>query len=144
MRRRTALLLLNLGASLMIVGGVGDIMLASPPPAWDGVVGSPVESLPPGAGTLLLALLSALGASLIGCGVATLALVNGPLRHGDTWATLTITIVVLSSEGVNSLTMARLGVPYFWAPLLFTSLVLLGLVVAHVPTNVFRPPGTSD
>ena len=84
-----------------------------------------------------MALLSTLGAALIGCGVATLALINGPLRRGDGWSAIVIVLVVVSSEGVNSLTMARLHLPFFWAPLLFVSLVLVGLAVAYIPASVF-------
>lgn len=126
----------------MILGGLGDVALSSPPPAWEAVVGVPVASLPPGARTLLMALLATLGSSLVGCGTATIALVNGPLRSGDRWSAPVVLIVVISSEGVNSLTMARLGVPYFWAPLLFTSLVVAGLAVALLPSNVFGRQGS--
>ena len=143
-RRRIALVLLNLGALLMILGGVSDIVLADPPPAWEGVVGAPLVTLPSGVTTLLLALLSALGTALIGCGVATLALINGPLRRGDGWSALVIVLVVVLSDGVNSLTMARLRLPYFWAPLLVVLLVLVGLAVAYVPTRVFGPGAPPD
>lgn len=144
MRRTIALVLLNLGAVLMVTGGVGDIMLASPPAAWERVVGAPLGSLPSGATTLLLALLSTLGAALVGCGVATLALINGPLRRGDRGSAIVIVLVVVLSDGMNSLTMARLDLPYFWAPLLFVCLVLVGLAVAYIPTSVFDPGPSSD
>ena len=144
MRRRIALVLLNLGAVFMILGGVGDIVLADPPAAWERVVGAPLDALPSGVTTLLLALLSTLGAALIASGVATLALINGPLRRGDGWSAYVIVLVVVLSDGINSLTMARLRLPYFWVPLFFVFLVLLGLAVAYIPTRVFGPRASSD
>ena len=137
MRRRIVLFLLTFGAVLMIGGGVGDLLLQVPPAAWDGVVGAPVASLPPGAARLLLTLLHTLGGALAACGLAVLAVVYGPLRRGERWAGPVVAALVLLSDGLNAWGMNRLGLSYFWGPLAFTLIVLLGLVLAFVPGPVF-------
>lgn len=137
MRRRIVLILLTLGAVMMIGGGVGDLLLQEPPAAWDGVVGTPVASLPPGAARLLLTLLHTLGGALAACGLAVLAVVYGPLRRGERWAGPVVAVVVLLSDGMNAWGMGRLGLSYFWGPLAFALLVLLGLLLAFVPGPVF-------
>ncbi len=136
MRRRIALILLTLGAVLMIGGGVGDLLLREPPAAWDAVV-APVGSLPPGAARLLLTLLHTLGGALAACGLAVLALVYGPLRRGERWAGPAVAVVALLSDGLNAWGMGSLGLSYFWGPLAFTLLVLLGLLLAFLPGPVF-------
>lgn len=136
-RRRIVLILLTLGAVMMIGGGVGDLLLQEPPSAWDRVVGTPVASLPPGAAQLLLTLLHTLGGALAACGLAVLAVVYGPLRRGERWAGPVIAVVVLLSDGLNAWGMGRLGLTYFWGPLAFVLLVLLGLLLAFVPVPVF-------
>ena len=137
MRRRIALILLTLGAVLMIGGGVGDLLFWEPPAAWDAVVGVPVASLPPGAARLLLTLLHTLGGALAACGLAVLALIYGPLRRGERWAGPAVAVVALLSDGLNAWGMGSLGLSYFWGPLAFALLVLLGLLLAFLPGPVF-------
>jgi hypothetical protein len=137
MRRRIALILLTLGAVLMIGGGVGDLLLREPPAAWDAVVGAPIASLPPGAARLLLTLLHTLGGALAACGLAVLALIYGPLRRGERWAGPAVAVVALLSDGLNAWGMGSLGLSYFWGPLAFALLVLLGLLLAFLPGPVF-------
>ena len=140
MRRRLALLLLTLGASLMIAGGAGDLLLRTPPSAWDAVIGASAAALPSGAVRLLLTLLHSLGSALVAAGVAVLALVYGPLRRGERWAAAVIVVVTLLSDGVNAWGMASLGLEYFWGPLAFAGIVLLGVLVAFIPNSVFSSP----
>jgi hypothetical protein len=137
MRRRFVLALLTVGATLMTAGGIGDLLLRRPPTAWDTVVGAPVASLPPGVSALLLTLLHTLGGALAACGLAVFALAYGPLRRGERWAGPAIAAVALLSDGLNAWGMARLGLGYFWAPLAFVGLVLLGVLLAFLPTPVF-------
>ena len=136
-RRRVVLILLTLGAVMMIGGGVGDLLIREPPAAWEGVVGAPIASLPPGAARLLLTLLHTLGGALSACGLAVLAVVYGPLRRGERWAGPVVAVVVLLSDGLNAWGMARLGLSYFWGPLAFALVILLGLLLAFVPGPVF-------
>jgi len=146
MRRHIVLILLTLGAVLMIGGGVGDLLLREPPAAWDRVIGTPVANMPPGDARLLLTLLHTLGGALAACGLAVLAVVYGPLRRGERWAGPVVAVVALLSDGLNAWGMSRLGLSYFWGPLAFALLVLLGLLLAFLPGPVFpaSTPAAAD
>ena len=50
---------------------------------------------------------------------------------------MTIVLVVLLSDGMNALQIYLFGAFYFWVPLTFVALVLLGLVLAFLPPPVF-------
>ena len=136
-RRRFSTALLNGGAVLMILGGVGDLLLASPPDLWSEPLGQPVGSLSPAVARLLMGLLHALGSALIASGIAVLFLINGPLRRGEGWSGVAIAMVVVLSDGVNALQIYLFGGLYFWVPLTFVGLVLLGLMLALLPPAVF-------
>ncbi len=139
-RRRVSTVLLNGGAGLMVLGGVGDLLLASPPDLWSQPLGQSVDSLPPAVARLLMCLLHALGSALIASGIAALFLINGPLRRGERWAGVAIALVVVLSDGVNALQIYLFaGVHYwvFWVPLTFVGFVLLGLVLACLPPALF-------
>jgi hypothetical protein len=138
MRRRTAsLLLLNCGAGLMVLGGIGDLLMRSPPELWSSILGQPVASLSPGVQQLLMALLHALGGALIACGIAALFLINGPLRRGERWTRHIIAVLALFSEGMNAFQIFRTGASYYWVPFTFAALILAGLLLASVPSFVF-------
>jgi len=139
-RRRFATVLLNFGAGLMVLGGVGDLLVASPPDLWSQPLGQPVGSLPPAVARLLMCLLHALGSALIASGIAALFLINGPLRRAEWWSGIAIALVVLLSDGVNALQIYLFGAFYFWVPLTFVGLILLGLVLAFLPPAVFPAP----
>jgi hypothetical protein len=137
LRRRISVLLLNCGAGMMILGGLGDLLIRTPPDAWSPLVGQPVAALSPGIARLLIALLHALGSALIASGIAVLFVVNGPFRRGAKWAGITIAVLAILSDGMNAFQIFRLGASYFWVPLTFAVLVLSGLVVAFVPSPAF-------
>ena len=141
-RRRLSILLLNCGAAFMVLGGVGDLLIGSPPDVWSHLLGQPVVSLPPLVARLFMSLLHALGSALVASGVAALFLINGPLRRGERWAGVVIALVVVLSDGVNAFQIYRFGASYFWAPLTFVGLVLLGLMLAFLPPAVF--PAVSE
>src|SRR5882762_1022724 len=122
MRRRISTLLLNCGAGLMVLGGIGDLLMRSPPEVWSPLVGQPVASLSPGVERLLMALLHALGSALVASGIAALFLINGPLRRGERWTGATIAVLVVLSDGVNAFQIFRIGASYFWVPLIFAGL----------------------
>ena len=140
-RRRLSILLLNGGAGLMVLGGIGDLLMTSPPELWSSFLGQPAGSLPPGVARLLMGLLHALGSALVASGVTALFLINGPLRRGEKWAGVALALVVVLSDGVNALQMYLLGAFYFWVPLIFVGLVLAGLGLALLPPAVFPAAG---
>jgi hypothetical protein len=131
------MVLLNCGAGLMVLGGVGDLLMASPPDLWSQSLGQPVGSLPPAVARLLMCLLHALGSAVIASGIAALCLINGPLRRGGWWPGVAIALVVVLSDGVNALQIYLSGGFYFWVPLTFVGLVLLGLLLAFLPPAIF-------
>ncbi len=137
MRRLLSIVLLNCGAGLMVLGGIGDLLLASPPELWSHPLGQPVGSLPPAVARLLMCLLHALGGALVASGIATLFLINGPLQRGEGSAAVAITLIVVLSDGVNAFQIYPFGTSYFWIPLTFVGFVLLGLMVAFLPPAVF-------
>ena len=123
----------------MVLGGVGDLLLASPPDLWSQPLGQPVDSLPPAVARLLMCLLHALGSALIASGIAALFLINGPLRRGERWTGAAVALVVVLSDGVNALQIYLFGGFYFWVPLTFVGLVWLGLMLAFLPPAIFPP-----
>jgi len=90
-----------------------------------------------------MCLLHALGSALVASGIATLFLISGPLRRGDRFAGLAITMVVVLSDGVNAFQIRQLGAFYFWVPLTFVGLVLVGLMLALLLPAVF-PAASKD
>jgi hypothetical protein len=87
-----------------------------------------------------MCLLHALGSALIASGIAALFLINGPLRRAEGWSGIAIALVVVLSDGVNALQIYLFGAFYFWVPLTFVGLILLGLVLAFLPPAVFPAP----
>ena len=71
----------------MVLGGVADLLMRTPPDTWTPVVGKSVSSLSPGIARLLMALLHTVGSTLVATGLAALFIINGPLRRGERWAT---------------------------------------------------------
>ncbi len=136
-RRRLSLALLNVSALLVGAGGLYDVLTPSVPSHELEYLRSLGEQPGPAAVMLFRELLRALGGALIGVGVSLLALVNLPLRRGERWAAWTIGLVIVVSEGINAIGMARIGGP-FWAPLTFVTLALLGLGLAYVPFPAFE------
>jgi hypothetical protein len=136
-RRWASTVLLNGGAGLIVLGGIGDLLLVSPPELWSHGLGQPVGSLPPAVARLLMCLIHALGSALVASGIALLFLIRGPLRRGERWTGAAIALVVVLADGMNALQIYLFGGSYFWVPLTFVGLVLLGLVLVHLPPPVF-------
>ncbi len=136
-RRRVSLALLNASALLVVAGGLYDVLTPSVPSHELEFLGSMGEQPGPASVTLFRELLRALGGALIGVGVSLLALVNLPFRRGERWAAWTIGVVIVVSEGINAIGMAKVSGP-LWAPLTFVLLALLGLALAYVPCPVFE------
>ena len=128
---RAGLLLLNVAAALIVVGGLYDIFTPTMPAHELEFIRRAGADPSSGAVVLSRELLRALGGALTAIGLATLVLVNVPFRRGERWAGWTIATVVVVAEGVNAVGMARVGGP-FWAPIAFIGLVLAGLVIARL------------
>jgi len=142
-RRKIALSLLNCGGSLMMLGGLGDVLVAlagRPPTAWNSL-GLTAASMPANVVRLLLALLTALGCALIASGFSVVWLVNGPLRRGEKRAATAIAVIAVLSDGMNAFAIFRLHLWYFCIPLSFVALVLAGLALTRWPSRVFPADG---
>lgn len=120
----TARILLQVAAALITLGGLYDLLAPKLPPNLTAICGEN-ES----ARKLARELLRALGGSLVAIGIAVELLVSS-FNIPDPRPTLTLILVlVLPSEGINSVCMYRVGSP-FYIPLAFATLTLLGVLVA--------------
>lgn len=137
-RKKAALTLANLGAGLIVVGGLGDLLVTRPPSSWFDLLGSAPTAPASPLVSLFLGLLHALGGALIGSGTACLVLINGPLRAGTRWAAPLIALIAIVSDGTNAVVIWRLGIEYWWAPTIFVVLIVVGLIIGHIPSSAFR------
>ncbi len=142
-RARVALALLNLSGGLMILGAGYDLALDAPPLLWAELLGQPPSSLPPAVARLLMALVHALGGTLLAAGVVVVLLVNGPVRRGDRTTALAVLVLVCLGEGGNGLQMVRAGGSYGWGVLAVILPALLGLLLAYVPSPAFGQASSS-
>lgn len=136
-RARVALALLNLSGGLMILGAGYDLLLDAPPLFWAELLGQPLSNLPPAVARLLMALVHALGGTLLAAGVVVLLLVNGPVRRGDQTTALAVLVLVCVGEGGNGLQMIRAGGSYGWGALAMIVPAIVGLLLAYVPSPAF-------
>jgi uncharacterized membrane protein YhhN len=135
---------LSLVAVTMIAGGVGDLLLQKPPRRGTPLLSSPFRAYRQAPRAYCSRSCTTLGGALAACGLAVLALVCGPLRRGERWAGPVVAAVVLLSDGLNAFTLASLELSYFWGPLAFASLVLLGLNGGVVTDLRGRLPSTGS
>ena len=120
----TARLMLQVAAALIAFGGLYDLLAPKLPPNLIAIC-SENQSVQ----KLARELLRALGGSLIAIGTAVGFLANGFGLHASQQALLLILVLVLPSEGINSVCMYRVGSP-FYIPLFFLALTLLGVLLA--------------
>ena len=98
-RARVALIVLNLSAILVVVGGSYDLLVPALPPHQLAFLGMTEDQLEPRTAQLLQAMFRALGGCLIAVGIGALFLINSGLRRGHHWATVAvITMVALGAH----------------------------------------------
>jgi hypothetical protein len=120
----TAQILLQIAAAFITLGGLYDLLAPKLPPNLAAICGEN-ES----ARKLARELLRALGGSLVAIGIAVELLVSR-FSFPDPRPMLTLILVlVLPSEGINSVCMYRAGSP-FYIPLAFATLTILGVLLA--------------
>jgi hypothetical protein len=136
-RAKVALIVLNLSAILVVVGGSYDLLVPALPPHQLAFLGVAEDQLEPHTAQLLRAMFRALGGCLIAVGIGALFLINRGLRRGHNWATVAVLTMVGVAEGLNSVQMYRVGSP-FWAPLIFIGLLAIGVALAYVPSPAFK------
>jgi hypothetical protein len=119
-----ARIVLNSAAALIVLGGLYDLLTPKLPPNLAAICGDNDR-----ARKLVRELLRALGASLIAVGATIAALVNTSTPETTHRNLLLILLLVVPSEGINSLSMRKVGSPFF-VPLAFLLLTVLGVVLA--------------
>jgi hypothetical protein len=128
LRRQIGLFILNLAGTLVMVGALYDLLVPSVPPNHLSFIGH-VE---PNAGARLaeldLAMLRSVGGCLLAIGITCLALVNGPVRHGDGWARAAVLVLIGVAESNNAYRMYPFGSPWY-GPLTFALLAMIGVAL---------------
>jgi hypothetical protein len=124
-RRTVGLALLNMAGVLVIAGALYDLLVPSIPPNHLAYLGAADEPLDARYAELDLAMLRSIGGCLLAIGATTLVLTNGPIRRGETWARVTVVLLVGVSEGNNAYRMFPFDSPWY-GPLGFAVLAVVG------------------
>jgi hypothetical protein len=119
-----ARIVLNSAAALIVLGGLYDLLTPKLPPNLAAICGDNDR-----ARKLVRELLRALGGSLIAVGATIAVLVNTSIPETTHRNLLLILLLVVPSEGINSISMRKVGSP-FYVPLAFLLLTVLGVVLA--------------
>ena len=128
-RHQIALVICNLAATLVIGGALYDLLVPVPPPNHARYIGEISAQSKQRVAELDLAMLRSLGGALLAIGVASLILINGPLRRGDRSARMVILILIAVAEANNAYRMYPFGSPWY-APLSFVVLMVVGVFLA--------------
>jgi hypothetical protein len=119
-----ARIVLNSAAALIVLGGLYDLLTPKLPPNLAAICGDNDH-----ARKLVRELLRALGGSLIAVGATIAALVYFSAPETLHHTLSLILLLVVPSEGINSLSMRKVGSP-FYVPLAFLLLTILGVALA--------------
>jgi hypothetical protein len=119
-----ARIVLNSAAALIVLGGLYDLLTPKLPPNLSAICGDNAR-----AKKLVRELLRGLGGSLVAVGATVAALVNTSTPQSLHHTLLLILLLVVPAEGINSLSMRKVGSP-FYIPLGFLLLTVLGVLLA--------------
>jgi hypothetical protein len=119
-----ARIVLNSAAALIVLGGLYDLLTPNLPPNLAATCGDNNR-----AKRLVRELLRALGGSLVAVGATIAALVNTSTPQTLHRTLLLVLLLVIPAEGVNSISMRKVGSP-FYIPLAFLLLTVLGVLLA--------------
>ena len=119
-----ARIVLNSAAALIVLGGLYDLLAPKLPPNLVAICGDNDR-----AQKLVRELLRALGGSLVAVGATVAALVNASTPETIHRNLLLILLLVIPAEGINSVSMRKVGSPFF-VPLAFLLLTVLGIALA--------------
>jgi hypothetical protein len=119
-----ARIVLNSAAALIFFGGLYDLLTPKLPPNLTAICGDNDR-----AKKLVRELLRALGGSLVAVGATVAALVNTSTPQTLHRTLLLIPLLVVPAEGINSISMRKVGSP-FYVPLAFLLLTVLGVLLA--------------
>src|ERR1700744_6388027 len=113
-----ARIVLNSAAALIVLGGLYDLLTPNLPPNLAATCGDNNR-----AKRLVRELLRALGGSLVAVGATIAALVNPSTPQTLHRTLLLVLLLVIPAEGVNSISMRKVGSP-FYIPLAFLLLTV--------------------
>jgi hypothetical protein len=133
-KRKIGLILLNLAATAVMLGGCCDMLMPAVPANLVDYLGMTKVEMSPRLASLLLGFLRALGGCLFAIATTAFVIVNGPLKRGERWASWTILILIGVSEGINATQMWRFGSPYYW-PLTFVATAVVGILILPKPSE---------
>jgi hypothetical protein len=119
-----ARIVLNVAAAFIMLGGFYDLFTPKLPPNLTALCGDNDR-----ASKLVRELLRALGGSLVAIGATVAALVNSSTPESLHHTLLLTLLLVIPAEGINSISMRKVGSP-FYVPLAFLLLTVLGVVLA--------------
>jgi hypothetical protein len=119
-----ARIILYCAAALIAIGGLYDVFVPRLPSNLVAMCGGNERAC-----KLVRELLRALGGSLVAVGATVAFLVSRLGVQDRPRILMLVLLLVLPSEGINSLGMYRVGSP-FLVPLAFTLLTLLGVLLA--------------
>jgi uncharacterized protein YjeT (DUF2065 family) len=119
-----ARIVLNVAAAFIVLGGLYDLLTPKLPPNLAAICGDNDR-----ASKLVRELLRALGGSLVAIGATVAALVNSSTPESLHHTLLLTLLLVIPAEGINSISMRKVGSP-FYVPLAFLLLTVLGVVLA--------------
>ena len=139
-RRAVGLTFLNLAGAPVIVGALYDLLVPEVPPNHLAYVGAADGRLGARFAELDLAMLRSIGGCLLAIGATALVLTNGPVRRGETWARVTVAVLVGVAEGNNAYRMFPFGSPWY-GPLGFAALAFAGAALAGPPGGASAAAG---
>ncbi len=140
--RRIGLVLLNVAGILVILGSLYDLLVPTVPSNHLLYLGAVDGQLAPRYAQLDLAMLRSIGGCLLPIGLTTLILANGPIRRGESWARLTVIILVGISEGNNAYRMFPFDSPWY-GPLGFALITVIGAALAAAPPKAAFPAASN-
>jgi hypothetical protein len=127
--QRVGLKLAQVGSAFVALGGLGDQTVQKLMPSHEAFLGVAPGTAPPAVEQLFLAMLHALGSSLIAVGIGAFVLVRVMARTGQRWLGAIVATMVLLGDGVNAYQIHRTRSAVFLAPLFFVALTLAGIVL---------------
>ncbi|MGE0327474.1 MAG: hypothetical protein AB7K71_41780 [Polyangiaceae bacterium] len=139
---RIGLRLIQLSAALHVLGGVNDLLMQRLQPFHEAFLGYSSGAVPSASAGLVLALLHALGAALIGGGVTMWWLAGLMRREARRDVLWLVAVLSLCLEGSVGARMLQLGLVFGYIPLGICLMALLG--VACVAATPPAAPATAS
>jgi hypothetical protein len=139
--QRVGLKLAQIGSAFVALGGLGDQTVQKLMPSHEAFLGVAPGAAPPAVEQLFLALLHALGFSLVAVGLGAFVLIRVMAKTDQRSLGAIVVAMVILGDGVNAYEIHRTGSPVFLAPLFFVTLTVAGVLYVLGPR---RQSATTD